>query len=430
MGLSPRERNAPARPAAGRVQTSMDSGAPVGDEDKRATPIGVAKLSRMMFEGQDLTPLWRDLIGKYIYEREDAAALMDLATIEQLFGNLEDGLARQADALAIACLYRSPCAAAVPGLRLLAFAAPGDLGTNTPLEFLLEGSDVALETLYVVPGQELPQAIPEHDVAFCAVGESDDNLPVLAAIERLASSWPRPVLNRPDRVRQLSRERLFALLAGAPGLCMPMTLRVDRTSLQRLGAGAVAIGDLLPDGGFPLIVRPVGSHAGRGLQKLDAAAALPAYLAERGEAEFYISRFIDYSGADGLFRKYRIAFIDGVPYACHMAIAEQWMIYYLNANMRASAAKRAEEAAFMAEFDTGFARRHGAALAAIAERLGLDYFGIDCADTPDGRLLLFEADIAMIVHAMDNAEIFPYKRPQMRKVFDAFCALLRRKTAA
>ena len=36
----------------------------------------------------------------------------------------------------------------------------------------------------------------------------------------------------------------------------------------------------------------------------------------------------------------------------------------------------------------------------------------------------------MIVHAMDNAEIFPYKRPQMRKVFDAFCALLRRKTAA
>ena len=140
---------------------------------------------------------------------------------------------------------------------------------------------------------------------------------------------------------------------------MPMTLRVDRTSLQRLGAGAVASGDLLPDGGFPLIVRPVGSHAGRGLQKLDAAAALPAYLAERGEAEFYISRFIDYSGADGLFRKYRIAFIDGVPYACHMAIAEQWMIYYLNANMGASAAKRAEEAAFMAEFDTGFARRHG-----------------------------------------------------------------------
>jgi hypothetical protein len=408
----------------------MEGGAPAGGEEKQARPIGIAKLSRMMFEGQDLTPLWRELVGKYIYDRENAAALMDLATVEQLFGNLEDGLARQADALAIERLYRSPCAAAVPGLRLLAFAAAGDLGTNTPLEFLLEGSDVALETFYVVPGEPLPPKIPGHDIAFCAVGESDDNLPVLAEIERLARSWPRPLLNHPDRVRQLSRERLCALLDGAPGLATPMTLRVDRTSLERLAAGAVAIGDLLPDGAFPAIVRPVGSHAGRGLKKLDAAAALTGYLAERPEAEFYLSRYVDYSGADGLFRKYRIAFIDGVPFACHMAIADQWMIYYLNANMRGSAAKRAEEAAFMAEFDTGFARRHAAALAAIADRVGLDYFGIDCAETRDGQLLLFEADIAMIVHAMDNAEIFPYKRPQMRKVFDAFCALLRRRAVS
>jgi glutathione synthase/RimK-type ligase-like ATP-grasp enzyme len=407
----------------------MESGAPQGGEDKRVMPIGVAKLSRMMFEGQDLTPLWRDLIGKYIYERENAAALMDLATVEQLFGNLEDGLARQAEALAIERLYRSPCAAAAPGLRLLAFAAPGDLGTNTPLEFLLEGSDVALETLYIVPGEAPPQEIPEHDVAFVAVGESDDNLPVLEAIERLAKAWPRPVLNRPGSIRALARERLFARLDGVPGLAMPMTARLDRTSLQRLAVGAAAIEDLLPDGAFPLIVRPVGSHAGRGLAKLDTMAALPAYLAERGEAEFYVSRFVDYRGADGLFRKYRIVFIDGTAYACHMAIAEQWMIYYLNANMRASAAKRAEEAAFMAGFDSGFARRHAGALAAMADRVGLDYFGIDCAETPDGQLLLFEADIAMIVHAMDNAELFPYKRPQMRKVFEAFGALLRRRAA-
>jgi hypothetical protein len=30
----------------------------------------------------------------------------------------------------------------------------------------------------------------------------------------------------------------------------------------------------------------------------------------------------------------------------------------------------------------------------------------------------------MIVHAMDSPEIFPYKPPQMRKVFDAFRAML------
>jgi glutathione synthase/RimK-type ligase-like ATP-grasp enzyme len=125
-----------------------------------------------------------------------------------------------------------------------------------------------------------------------------------------------------------------------------------------------------------------------------------------------------------LFRKYRIVLIDGRPYACHMGVSEHWMIHYLNAGMRESAGKRAEEARFMAEFDQDFARRHARALDALAKRVGLDYFGIDCGETPEGELLIFEADVAMIVHAMDPPDLFPYKGPQMRKVFDAFRAML------
>ncbi len=79
----------------------------------------------------------------------------------------------------------------------------------------------------------------------------------------------------------------------------------------------------------------------------------------------------------------------------------------------------------MEGFDKGFARRHAAAFAALHERLGLGYFAVDCAETPDGGLLIFEADVAMIVHDLDPAELYPYKKVQMRKVFDAFEALLR-----
>ena len=42
----------------------------------------------------------------------------------------------------------------------------------------------------------------------------------------------------------------------------------------------------------------------------------------------------------------------------------------------------------MADFDTGFATRHAAALADIDARIGLPYLGIDCAETQDGRLLV------------------------------------------
>ena len=102
------------------------------------------------------------------------------------------------------------------------------------------------------------------------------------------------------------------------------------------------------------------------------------------------------------------------------------MVHYLNAGMTESADKRAEEAYAMATFDTGFARRHAAAFDALHERLGFDYYSIDCAETRDGRLLVFEADTAAIIHMMYPPDLFPYKQPQMRKVFAAFEAMLRR----
>ena len=83
----------------------------------------------------------------------------------------------------------------------------------------------------------------------------------------------------------------------------------------------------------------------------------------------------------------------------------------------------------MAEFDYDFAVRHEIALHAIAERIGLDYVTVDCGETLDGELLVFEAGNGMIVHAMDPPDLFPYKRPQMDKVFAAFAAMLRNACA-
>ena len=189
-------------------------------------------------------------------------------------------------------------------------------------------------------------------------------------------------------------------------------------------SGEAPLSDLMADAQFPLIIRPVGSQAGRGLDKLESINDVEPYLAFWPDEDFFISPFIDYAGDDGLFRKYRITFVDGTPYACHMAIAEEWRLWYLNADMSQSEEKRAEEAHFMTEFDRDFARRHGPALREIALRIGLDYFAIDCAEAKSGDLLIFEADIAMIVHNMDPAEIYPYKAPQMRKIFAAFAAML------
>ena len=122
-----------------------------------------------------------------------------------------------------------------------------------------------------------------------------------------------------------------------------------------------------------------------------------------------------------------MGFIDRQPFLCHMAVSQHWMVHYLNAGMAESVEKRNQEAQAMADFDAGFARRHAAAFDALHERLGFDFYSIDCAETRDGRLLVFEADAVAIIHMMDSHETFPYKQPQMRKVFAAFDAMLRRR---
>lgn len=157
---------------------------------------------------------------------------------------------------------------------------------------------------------------------------------------------------------------------------------------------------------------------------MDGPAAITDYLRTVADGEFFIARFADYCGPDRLFRKCRVALIAGRPNACHMAISAHWMIHYVNADMDTSAMKRDEEARFMADFDTGFAVRHKDSLARINALIGLDYYGIDCAELPDGRLLVFEVDTAMLVHAMDSPDLYPYKRPQMRKLFGAFHSML------
>ena len=78
----------------------------------------------------------------------------------------------------------------------------------------------------------------------------------------------------------------------------------------------------------------------------------------------------------------------------------------------------------MASFDQDFARRHASALRSIAARMRLEYLVIDCAETDSGELLVFEVDSGAVVHAMDPVEVFPYKTPQMRKIFAAFRELL------
>ncbi len=380
---------------------------------------GLVKLTRLAHSGVDLGPLGLELI-KYSEIDSNAYVLMDLSKILLFRGGREFALTTQAKAIAAQQIYTEPSALDKVSLRLLTIMGPGDLMANTPVEFLLENSDVALDIVYVTPDLPLPEQLPEHDVLFVAIAQSDQNMGLLASISKVVEHWPCPVINKPERIALLSRNVACDLLQDIASVNMPVTLRLARQVVESVSTSF----SVLTEAPFPIIIRPVDSHAGQGLDKIVDIAELTNYLARMPNNEFYVSSFIDYRNQDGLFRKYRIVLIKGKPYLCHLAISEHWMIHYLNAGMSENAEKRAEEARVMADFDDNFAVKHAQAFSDINERVGLDYLGIDCAETPDGKLLIFEIDSCMIVHSMDPVDLYPYKQPQMQKVFSAFREML------
>jgi len=397
---------------------------------------GAAPLAALVADGVPVEQLIAGLSGPFAGDADMLAAAYDTAVLAFLSARRDLGMALQHDVLANCRLFRVAGGpgrlADRPPLRVLAFAAPGDLQMNMPIEFITHHLNVRLDVLFVLPQQKLPAVLPEHDVAICIISDSDPD--ALMRLVPLLARWPRPVLNNPGnvaagRIEDLTRDGIARLFADAAGIMAPATVWRTRGEIAEFLTTDLPISALLPGGAWPLLVRPVGSHAGRLLERLDGADELRVYIDSLSVERFYLSSFVDYRSADGFYRKHRVALIDGVPFLCHMGVSDHWMIHYLNAGMTESLAKRQDEAWAMAHFDGEFRLRHADAFATLHRRLGLDYVIVDCGEAPDGRLLLFEVEMAAIIHLLDPIALFAYKQPQMRLVFDAFSRLLERAAA-
>lgn len=302
---------------------------------------------------------------------------------------------------------------------ILMVAVPGDWQANVPLEYLYTLMPVGVHKLFVEAGTPQPVALPRADVVFNAVAQSDAADSTLAALEDWLPSLGLPIINDPARVRRLSRDGVAREYAALRGALVPAIRRVARDRL----ADDPGIAGVSPE--RALMLRPVDSQAGNGLTRLESSAALAGYLAQTRGDEFFVIPFVDYRSSDGYYRKYRIIFVDGKPYAHHLAISDTWMVHYYNARNGEWDWTLKEEECFLADVESVFDGPRAEVLAELAARVGLDYFGIDCGIMPDGRVVLFEIDVAMIVHLGDPVERYPYKHQYVPRIYDALERMLK-----
>jgi Tfp pilus assembly protein PilF/glutathione synthase/RimK-type ligase-like ATP-grasp enzyme len=319
-----------------------------------------------------------------------------------------------------------PCTGAAPEGRLLLIG--GAASCNVPTEFIIDRRRFDVVTLHLVPDDgaapaALVEGLPPIDLVFNAIADADAGAPFLAPAAALIHSLGCPAINPPERIVPTRRDLVGGLLRDVPGLVVPEIERLTRAeavALAQRGAGWTG----------PRLIRRVGSHGGTDLRRVDDPAALAPYLEAMPAEAYYLSEYRDYRSADGNFRKYRFIFVDREVFPYHLAIARDWMVHYWRAAMEEAAGLRQEEERFLADYTSVFPGELATTVRAVAHRLDLDYAGMDCALSGDGRVLLFEANANMLVHLHHGREDFAYKHAHVPGIAEAMSRLILRRATA
>ena len=255
-----------------------------------ATPcLGYATIVRMAYAGADLSDLTSKLVARVQGPVIDPGALLDLSALLQCQGGdlAFEGRIMQRRAIQLQSNYAIRHGRGT-GLRILAFVTAGDFMANTPLDFLLNGSDAVLLLHFVDANTRALDDLPPHDVAFMAIGESPENAETLLVMTRLLAHWRGPIFNNAaSLIASLTRDRVSHLLAGEPSILAPATHQLHRDDLRSLLHG-VQLADLGESLAFPLVLRPLGTHAGHGMVRILGLPDLAHWLANSPADQVYV----------------------------------------------------------------------------------------------------------------------------------------------
>jgi len=246
----------------------------------------------------------------------------------------------------------------------------------------------ALNMLYLHPGQEVPVKLGPGAL-LNHVGDADLCAGSLGLIERITNQVARPCFNSPAAVARSTREQVASMLADLPGMDVPKTIRIHAKTVEQV-LEAIDKTRLA----FPVLVRVAGAHGGEEMVRIDRPEdGHEIRKLKISERDVYVTEFRDFVSPDGFYRKSRIAVVGDEIFLRHHVIGENWLLH----SARRAANTEAEEIATFAAFDSDWAPRLRPLFRTIADRLDLDFFGVDCSIDASGRVTLFEANACMLI---------------------------------
>jgi hypothetical protein len=281
-------------------------------------------------------------------------------------------------------------------------------GGNIPTDLWINDRRFTIHAIY--PEFYDPRVrLPHHALVVNAIGDADLCALALSRCMDVLSQSRAPVINRPIRVQVTGRAEIARRLGEIPGVIAP--------KIDTLHPAAILEADNLQ---FPLLLRRPGFHTGEHFVYVANRHELPQAIDSLSSAEKLLSiSYLDARGADGMSRKYRVMFIDGVIYPLHLAISRDWKVHYFSSAMAQDPSLREEERCFLEDMPTALGPTAMGALRQICTTLDLEYAGIDFAVASDGSILLFEANATMVVFPPSQDAMWDYRRRAIDDVLEA-----------
>lgn len=241
------------------------------------------------------------------------------------------------------------------------------------------------------------------------MADADRYRGALGVADWLVKKTGLPCFNHPAAVAATTRDGVSRTLQGIPGLTVPVTVRFKPRRPQDFPEAAEQAGLK-----YPVLVRLAGTQTGQTLTRIDNSSDWgKIFSIPWGGSEVYLTQFHDFVDNDGLYRKIRVVVIGDQFINRHQMISKGWMIHARSILM----GHEEEELSFIQSFDANVLPSLTPRLRSIAERLQLDYFGMDLSLRPDGSALLFEANASMSMLAA-----------RVHRQSDVFLAALKRLT--
>jgi hypothetical protein len=311
------------------------------------------------------------------------------------------------------------------------------IGTTTPVRVLVvisgRGGDVVTHrllddrimetTMLYADAFRNGMPLAPHDVVFNGIGDPDSGEAPLGRARDIVDASSAPVINHPDCVRGTGRAGMRERFAGIAGVVVPRIERIRRDS--------ITADELITRGWtFPLLVRAPGYHGGQQFEAVNDPADLPHALSRVSGNELFLIAFVDTRSKDGLFRKYRVLFVDGRLYPVHLAVSREWKVHYFSSETADGADHRKEEQRFLFDMEAALGAAVIGRLQDIERALGLDYGGADFGIDALGNVVLFEANATMAVYPPMPGEQWEYRRPAHDAVIGAARTLIMQRATA